>query len=163
MNRVSVRELVSLAKDVALFIEQHGLGRSRTAVDPDEPSNRTVRGEGCGREVLTSIGNLEVIKFRIAGGQTFGARLGLLFLPSVFDVVNQLFVALVASDGVFLALTEFNGAQGGEVLRVLRNLNKILRLCAVGDANLTLLPHAGNVRLPGFPHPANKTVWATEQ
>ena len=40
LNRISVRELVGLAQNVALLIEQNGFGGSRAAVDADEAANR---------------------------------------------------------------------------------------------------------------------------
>ena len=45
LNRIAVRELVRLAEDVAVFVEQHGLGRSGSAVDADEAADRAVLSE----------------------------------------------------------------------------------------------------------------------
>ena len=77
--------------------------------------------------------------------------------------MNQLIVSAVAADAVVLAAAKFNRAQCREVLRVLRDFDQILRFRPVGNLDLTLLPHARDVGLPGFAHSANETVRASEQ
>src|ERR1700675_4111924 len=77
--------------------------------------------------------------------------------------MHQFFVSLVATDAVFLALAEFNGTHGGKVLCVLRNFNQILWLCPIGNCDLAFLPHAGNIRLPGFAHATNETVRTAQE
>ena len=62
-----------------------------------------------------------------------------------------------------LRAAELDRAERGEILRILRNLDQIFRLCAFGNRNLALLPHPRNVRLPGLAHPFDKAVRTAEQ
>ncbi len=163
LDRIAVRELISLAENVAVLIEQHGLGRGGTAVDADEAADSLVGVEGRRNEFLAPVCFFESIQFLVAGGQALGAGLGFLFLASELDVVHQLVVATVTADAVLFAFAELNGAHGGKVLRVLRNLDQILGLGAVGNLHLALLPHAGNIRLPGFAHAFDEAVRPAEQ
>ena len=69
----------------------------------------------------------------------------------------------VAAEAIFFTLAELYGAEGREVLRILRNLDQIFRLCTLGNLDLAVLPDAWNVGLPGFTHTANKAVRAAQQ
>ena len=71
--------------------------------------------------------------------QAFAAGFGLLFLAAEVDVVNQLVVAAIAADAVVFALAEFNRAQRGEILGVLRNFDQVFRLGALGNLQLCVL------------------------
>ena len=122
-----------------------------------------IRIENRGSEFLAAVGNFKFVKFGVGRGQAFRAGLGLLFLASVFDVVQQLFVSVVAADAFVFALAEFDGAHGGEVLGVLGHFNQIFGLCAVGNFDFALLPHAGNVGLPGFAHAFDEAVRASKK
>src|SRR4029077_409366 len=72
-------------------------------------------------------------------------------------------VSLIAADTVVLALAKLYRAQGSKVLGILRDFDQIIRLRAIRDHNLALLPHAGNVGLPRFPHATNKAIGPTQQ
>ena len=160
---IAVRELVRLAENIAVFIEQHGFGGSRAAVDSNEAADGRVLLEGCRSEFLAAVGSFEGVQFRDIFDQAPRARFGLFFLAAVFDVVDQLIVATVAANAIFFALAEFNRAHRGEILRVLRDFDQFLGLCALGNCDFALLPHARNVGLPGFAHAAHKAVGAAEQ
>ena len=45
LNRIAVRKLIRLAENVAVFVEQNGFGRGRSAVDSDESADGTVLSE----------------------------------------------------------------------------------------------------------------------
>jgi len=61
------------------------------------------------------------------------------------------------------ALAEFDGTDGCEVLGILRDFDQFVGLGAVRDRDLALLPHAGDVRLPGFAHAFDEAVRAAQQ
>ncbi len=46
LNRIAVRELIGLAKNIAAFIEQHGFGGSRSAIDADKSADGLAFLEG---------------------------------------------------------------------------------------------------------------------
>src|SRR4029077_4217789 len=83
LNRVAVRELVRLAKDVAVLVEENRFGGGGTAVDADETADNLIRVEHCGNESLAAIGDFEVVEVLIAGGKALRPRLGLFFLAAV--------------------------------------------------------------------------------
>src|SRR5438552_9568287 len=146
-----------------MLIQQNRLRGSRAAVDADKAADGLTLLERRRRELLPAIGFLESVEFSFFRSQPLGPRLGLFLLPAEVDVVHQFLVALVATDAIVFAFAEFNRAQGSEVLRVVRNLDQILRLRSVGDCNLALPPHAWNVRLPCLAHALDKAIRPTEQ
>ena len=160
---IAVRELVGLAQNVAAIIQQHGLGGSRAAVDADKAADGLALLECCRRKLLAPVGFLEAVEFSFFRNQAFRAGLCFLLLAAEFDVVHQLLVSLIAADAIVFALAEFDRAQGGEVLRVVRNLDQVFRLRALGNRNFALLPHARNVRLPGLAHALDKAVRSAQQ
>src|SRR5579863_9909512 len=156
LNRIAIRKLVSLTKNVALFVEQYRLGRSRSAIDSDKSPNRCSTLESSRNEFLATIQVFERIQFVRVCDESLGAGLGFFFLTSKLDVVNQLVITAIASHAIFFALAELNRAHGGKVLRILRNFNEIFGLGAIWYGNLALGPHTWNVCLPGFAHAADK-------
>src|SRR5581483_329774 len=148
LDRVAVRELVSLAKDVAVFVQQHGLSRSGTTIDANEATHGRVSLKACWRKLLSLVLLPEEIEFFGIADQALAARLGLFFLASIFDVMHELVVAAIATYTIVFALAEFNGAERGEILGVLRDLDQIFGLRARGYFHFALAPHARNIRLP---------------
>ncbi len=67
-------------------------------------------------------------------------------------------MAAIAADAIVLAAPKLDCAQGREVLGILRNLDQVLRLAALWNFDLSLLPHARDVGLPGLAHAAYETV-----
>ena len=57
LNRIAVRELVRLAENVAVLVEQHGFGGGRAAVNADEAADGRVLLEHGGSEFLAAIGS----------------------------------------------------------------------------------------------------------
>jgi hypothetical protein len=71
--------------------------------------------------------------------------------------------APVQADGLALLLAELHGADGGEVLGVAGHDHQVLGVDAVGKGRAPLLPHLGDVHLPGVHHSADEGVGAAEQ
>src|SRR5580704_419793 len=163
LDRIAIRELVRLAQDVTVFTKQDGLGGSRAAIDADKASDRASLLKDGRRELLAAVSFLEHVEFGGFLNQSFAAGLGFLFLASEIDVVDQLVIAAVATDAVVFAFAEFNSSERGEVLRILRDLDQVLRLRAIGDRDFALLPHARDVGLPRFAHALDEAVWPAEQ
>src|SRR5262249_47614852 len=137
------------------------LGRGGAAVNSDKAADRASGLKDRWRELLAAVRIFENRKFVWILDQAFAARLRLLLLASVVDVVNQIVVTAITSDTVFFRTPELDGAQSGEVLRVLRYLDQVFWLRAFRNGDLALLPHARNIGLPGFTHAANETVGST--
>ena len=104
-----------------LLRQQHGLGGGGAAVDADEAFHHFARLERRRGELLGAVLFLERREFRVVLGESdAAAALGLLFLAADVDVPFELVVADVLPDLVVFGLAEFHGADGGEVLRVVR-------------------------------------------
>ena len=77
--------------------------------------------------------------------------------------MNQAVIAKIATDAIVFCFAEFDGAEGREILSVLRNFDEVFRFGTSRDFNFALLPHAGDVGLPGFAHAANEGIGSTQQ
>ena len=55
LNRIAVRELIRLAENIAVLAQQNGFGRSRTAVEADETTNRRALLKHSRSELLAPI------------------------------------------------------------------------------------------------------------
>ena len=163
LDGIPVRELVGLAEDGALFVEQHRLGGSRAAVDADEAAHRLALLERGGDEFLPAVLLPEDRQLVVAFHQARAARLGFFFLAAEIDVVDELVEAVVAADAILLALAEFDRPESGEILRVLRHLDQLFRLRSRRDFHLALFPHARDVGLPRLAHSADEGIGAAEQ
>jgi hypothetical protein len=115
------------------------------------------------RELFATVGISESSELDGVGDEAFSSSLGFFLLPAEFNIANQFRVAAIAADAVVLTAAEFNGTECGKVLRVLWDLDQIVGLRTFWNGDLALLPHARDVCLPCFAHPANKTVGATQE
>ena len=88
LDRVAVRELVGLAENVAVFVQQYSFGRSRAAVDADETADGASCLKNGGREFLVAIGFFEDLEVGGLFDQAFAAGLGFLFLAAEVDIVS---------------------------------------------------------------------------
>ncbi len=52
LNRIAIRELIRLAKNIAVFIQQDCFGRRRTAINANETANRSSALKDCRSEFL---------------------------------------------------------------------------------------------------------------
>ena len=97
LNRIAVRELIGLAEDVAVFIQQHRLGRSRAAIDADKAADRLPFWNAAGVNFFRRYASLKTSSSSGFSDQALAAGLRLFLLPSELDVVNQLVVAADSS------------------------------------------------------------------
>ncbi len=103
-----------------LFREQHGFGGGGAAVDTDEAFHHFARLEGGRDEFLGAVFLFEARQIVGVLGQAAGAAaLLFFFFAADVDVPFQLVEADVLADFVVFGLAEFDGADGGEVLRVI--------------------------------------------
>ncbi len=81
----------------------------------------------------------------------------------MIDVPGQFVGAAVASHAVLFALAEFDGADGGEILRVVGSADEAFGRYGVGQREIALLPDFGDVIPPALLHALDVSVGATEQ
>src|SRR5271167_4721792 len=62
LNRIAVRKLVGLAKDVPFFVEHGSFGRSRSRVNSNETGDNLSRIKLCRVKLLLRVGRLECNK-----------------------------------------------------------------------------------------------------
>src|SRR5271169_3737252 len=63
LNRITVRELVGLAQNLAVIVEQNGLGGCGAAVDANKSADRLILSKRRGDEGFAPIRSLERIEF----------------------------------------------------------------------------------------------------
>ena len=163
LDRVAVGELVRLTENVSILVQQDSFGRSRAAVNPDETANRGSALKNCGSEFLAAVRFFEAVEFCGTLNQSLPAGFRFLLLPAVFDVTEQAVMASIAADAVVLAAAELDCPHGGEILCIVRDFDQIFGFGAIWDCDLTLLPHARDVCLPGLAHTAYEAIWTSEQ
>ena len=108
LNRVAIRELIGLAKDVAALVQQDSLRGGGTTVDSNKSRHSSAALEVGRHEFLATVGLLERFQLGLIFDETTRTRLGLLFLPTVLDVMNQLIVAAIAAHAVIFSFAEFD-------------------------------------------------------
>ena len=163
LDRVSFRQLIRLAEDVAVGRQQHALGGGRSAVEADERGDAVARGKCCGRETLRHVLALERLELFRRRAQPFSAGRRLFFETADIDVALERGGAGIAANRFVFGLAELDGAERGEVLGVLRRFDQRLGRLARRDLDAALGPHLRNVVLPGLAHAADERVRSAEQ
>jgi hypothetical protein len=95
--------------------------------------------------------------------QSLAARLLLLFQASEVDVVIEVGEAAVDAHILIFGFAEFDRADGGEILRVLRDFDQVFGIDPLRQLCVALLPDLRDVVFPCLDHPANVGVGAAEQ
>ena len=164
LNRIAVRELIGLAEDVAAFVEQHGFGRGRTAIDSDKAGDGRVLLKHRGHEFLAAIGFFEGVEFGAIFDQALAAGLGLFFLAAEVDVVNQVARSRDSSRRNRLPLRPNSTApSAAKYCAFCGTLIRSSGFAPSGICDFALFPHARNVGLPRLAHAANEAVRPAEQ
>jgi hypothetical protein len=110
LDRIAVRELVSLAEDLALSVEHGSFGRRRSCVNADETRYGLPWVKLCRVELLLGVRRFEGDEFGVLRDETFAARACLLFGPPKVDVVNKLVRPKMRADLRPFLFTELNGS-----------------------------------------------------
>ncbi len=152
LDRIAVGKLVGLAKDLALFVQQDGLGGCGTAIDAHKAGDHLAGQKFRGNELLLAVFLLKLLELGVFCDQALATGDGLFLRAAVIDVVQQLLDAEISAHLRLFVLAEFDRAQSREVLRVLRHLDQLFRLHPLRDLDLALLPHARNICLPCLAH-----------
>ena len=117
LDRIAARKLVSLAEDVAVLVDQHGLGRGGATVDADEAFDHLSGREGGRDEFLLGVAALEVVELFRRFRQRLGAALLGFFLDTAFgDVPLQL--VKVVNVGRVAAMMREHAADLGDFMTV---------------------------------------------
>ncbi len=160
---IALGKLVALHQDALVFIEQHGLGGSRAAVDAHEAFHHLPRLELRGDEFLRLVALFEVQKLLLGLAQPAAALFLLLFQAADVHVPFQIFHAAIEAHRFVFVLAELHRAQRREILRVLRNQDQRSGIDAFRQGELALFPDLGNVRLPALFHAADVRVRPAQQ
>ena len=156
LDGIAARQLVGLAHHVAVFGEQHGLRRRRSAVESDKSADHSSRRKRRAHELRDAILFFELSQFCVRGAQAGGAGLRLLRLASNGDVVLQALGAHVDADFGLFILAKLDCTQRREILRVLRDLDQSSGLSPSGICTLRSSQVRGMFMLPGFLHAADE-------
>src|SRR5262245_45506018 len=163
LDGIAFGELIGLDQHVAVFVEQHRLGRGRTAVQADEALDHLAGIESGWDEFFALVSIFERVQLIRAARQSLAAGLLLLFQASEVDVVIEVGEAAVDANVFIFGFAEFDRADGGEILRVLGDFDQVFGINPLRQLRVALLPDLRDVVFPCLDHSANVGVGAAEQ
>src|ERR1700723_3702938 len=163
LNRIAVRKLVGLAKNVPFFFEHGSFGRSRPCINSDETGDDLPWIKLCRVKLLLRVGRLEGYKLSILRNETFAPGSCFFLCTTIVNVVEKLFGAEIAAHPRLFLFSEFDRSQRCKVLRIVGYFDQLFRSCSLWNLDLPFFPHAGDVGLPGLLHAANKPVWSAQK
>ncbi len=163
LDGVALGELVGLAEDVLLLVDEDGLRRGRTAVEPDDRSHH-LTGLELGLLELRDL--VDLAKF-IGLGQRANERRTRAFAEPLLAPVGD--VALEALDAVEVAgvvgfrEAKDRGTERGVVLRALGDEDEVLDRNVLRVIVAALLPDLRNAKPPALLQERQVGVGAAEQ
>ena len=125
-DRVALRELVLFRQDVTVLVDEHGLRRSRAAVEADDAAHLLARAEGRRLEARDRIGAAELFELGLLAHERRPRRVAELCLPSAVDERFERIEAAIRADAGRFVQPVHDRAVRGVVLRVGRHENQFL-------------------------------------
>jgi hypothetical protein len=163
LDGVALRELVGLADDLALFVEQHGLARGAAAVDPDHAAHHLAGRERHGREARDGVHLLEVADLVGRAHERRPGALAEARLASVLHVVDEPLEPAEAPHVRGLAQAVHARAEGRVVLRVVGHEDELFDGHVFGVGVAALSPRLGDAQAPALLQEGQVGVGAAEQ
>ena len=152
LEGIALRELITLHHHLAVFAQEDSLGGGGAAVDAHEGLDVLAGLELPGDEFLRLVAPLEAPQLVLSLVERRAAPLFFLFQAAHVDVPLELLVALVDADLRVFIDPVADAAEGGKILGIIGYFDEVLRIDALGQRVIALLPHFRDVVLPAIAH-----------